>query len=62
VPLVRKTDRFHCGTSSSDLIEVFVAGVGVDFDPTLDVYPRLVVNMPFIMQVGTGAMDGLRIS
>jgi hypothetical protein len=36
---------------------VFVAGVGYDFDPTLDEYPRLVVNMPYIMQVGTFEMD-----
>jgi len=37
---------------SSDIIEVFVAGVGVDFDPNAEVYPKLVNNMPYIMQVG----------
>lgn len=37
---------------------MFVAGVGIDFDKTLDVYPRLVVNMPFIMQVSTFARVG----
>ncbi|KAM0692428.1 hypothetical protein Q7P36_008631 [Cladosporium allicinum] len=30
---------------------VFVAGVGIDFDDSLPEYPRLVVNMPFIMQI-----------
>lgn len=51
----------------SDITSVFVAGVGVNFDPTLDVYPKcelssiylgesalteaVVANMPYIMQV-----------
>jgi hypothetical protein len=40
---------------------VFVAGVGTDFDPSLDEYPRLVVNMPYIMQVGTFEMDNYKL-
>jgi hypothetical protein len=62
VPLVRKATSCHRETISSDFIEVFVAGVGVNFDPSLDVYPRLVVNMPFIMQVSTFAIDDLEVS
>lgn len=51
MPLVRNTPRYHLETVPSDFVEVFVAGVGIDFDDSLPEYPRLVVNMPFIMQV-----------
>ena len=44
-------------SNQSDFVQVFVAGVGHNFDPTSDVYDRLVVNMPYIMQVGTYTMD-----
>lgn len=62
MPLVRMALPIVClDDSLSDFIEVFVAGVGIDFDPNSDVFGRLNVNMPYIMQVGTSITCDLEL-